>query len=91
MVLTRRRLENGPFSEGLSDCAYDLTANPILGPRQIRHSTIAAFKGLEADVVVLADVDDLTSPEAVLLNYVAIRGRVASSRWSSRKRAKGRL
>ena len=39
---------------------------------ELRFSTISAFKGLEARVVILADVDNLTEASRKLLNYVAI-------------------
>ena len=70
-VLTRRRLENSGLADGLIDCPLKLTPAQEAGERTIAHSTITGFKGLEADVVILADVDDLSSPEAQLENYVA--------------------
>lgn len=39
---------------------------------EVRFSTISAYKGLEAKVVVLIDVDDFSWQTAKLLNYVAI-------------------
>ena len=50
------------------------------GPRswEARFSTVASFKGLEADVVLLTDVDDLSSTEGLTSVYVgASRARVA--------------
>ena len=70
VVLTRRRLENSGLARSLPACPFPLVTDPASSPKSIRHSTIAAFKGLEADVVVLADIDDLLSEEAELLNYV---------------------
>ncbi len=71
VVLTRRRLENSSLRTDLPGCPLPLRAEVLPGRRHIRHATIASFKGLEADVVVLADVDDLLSEESGLLNYVA--------------------
>ena len=71
VVLTRRRLENSGLADGLIDCLLQLAPVRKAGDRTIPHSTITAFKGLEADVVVLADVGQLSSPEAQLENYVA--------------------
>lgn len=39
---------------------------------EIRFSTIHSFKGLDAKVIILMDVDDFRSPQARLLNYVGI-------------------
>lgn len=39
---------------------------------ELRFSTIHAFKGLEAKVVIFADLDDFTEASRKLLNYVAI-------------------
>ena len=75
-VLTRRRLENSGLAEGLIDCPIQLGPAREAADRTIPHSTITAFKGLEADVVVLADVDELYNRAAQLENYVASsRGR----------------
>ena len=38
----------------------------------IRFSTISAYKGLEAKVVILTDVDDFKGKSSCMLNYVAI-------------------
>lgn len=39
---------------------------------EIRFSTIAAFKGLDSKIVILADVDQFKDSNARLLNYVAV-------------------
>ena len=69
-VLTRRRLENSGLADGLIDCPLQLSPAREGGNGTIPHSTITAFKGLEADVVVLADVTQLADPDAQLENYV---------------------
>ena len=69
-VLTRRRLENSGLADGLIDCPLQLGPAREAGSGTIPHSTITAFKGLEADVVVLADVAQLADPDAQLENYV---------------------
>ena len=38
---------------------------------EIRFSTVASFKGLDAKIVILSDIDQFSSEEARLLNYVA--------------------
>jgi hypothetical protein len=44
----------------------------------VAFSTISSFKGLESEVVLLVDVDDLESPEGLASIYVgASRARVA--------------
>ena len=59
---------------GLLNVPYELTNDSsasVPGSNTIRYSTIKAFKGLESDVVILVDIDDLESPEASFNLYVA--------------------
>ncbi|MBR4400578.1 MAG: NERD domain-containing protein [Synergistes sp.] len=42
------------------------------GKTEVRFSTVSAFKGLEAKVVILTDVDSFSDQAVRLLNYVAI-------------------
>lgn len=69
VVLTRRRLENSSLARSLPGCPLPLAADGSTG-KFIRHSTIANFKGLEADVVILADIEDVSSDQGGMLNYV---------------------
>jgi hypothetical protein len=77
-VLSGRRRENGPFAEGFGEgvpppADLDGSQRP---PGRIAYSTLHAFKGLESDVVILTDLDDLSTPEAVTNAYVgATRAR----------------
>lgn len=73
-VLGARRLENSCLGDGLEGVAYPLrpfveTLGSASRPG-ICYSTIQAFKGLEADVVVVVDVDDLVTPTALASLYV---------------------
>jgi superfamily I DNA/RNA helicase len=43
----------------------------------VRFSTISSFKGLEAKIVILADVDGFSDNDIRLLNYVAISRAVS--------------
>jgi DNA helicase IV len=55
----------------------EIDNGPLVHERSIRYSTFAAFKGLEADAVVIIDIDDLTSETARGGLYVgASRARV---------------
>jgi hypothetical protein len=78
VVLSRYRLERSAISgAGLSiaDLSRGGDGDETDG---VRFSTIASFKGLEADVVILADVDDLFSNEGLASVYVgASRAKVA--------------
>lgn len=79
IVLGSRRLENTPLREGLENVPYPLrTYEPGLDrKRVIAYSTTSAFKGLEANAVLLIDIVDLDSDEALLSAYVgASRARV---------------
>jgi hypothetical protein len=78
-VLSRYRLERSVASEGLGIPLRDVSRGFIDSPeKEVAFSTISSFKGLEADIVLLADVDDLTSADGLASVYVgASRARVA--------------
>lgn len=71
VVLSRRRLENSALANGLIDVPYELSTTSE-SKKSIRFATIGSFKGLEADAVVLTDVDDLRTPEARAQLYVGL-------------------
>jgi hypothetical protein len=75
-ILSRYRLENSVAGD--SDLRLtDVSRGGASGPSDISFSTVASFKGLEADVVLLVDVDDLSSNEGLSSVYVgASRARV---------------
>lgn len=52
----------------LVDTSQSAAARP--NERSLRFSTVAAFKGLESEAIVLADIDDLASDESRELLYV---------------------
>ena len=71
VILSPRRLENSSLSDGIPGIPYSLTDRPPSANQPaITYSTIAGFKGLEANVVVLADVDDLLSDQPRSYAYV---------------------
>jgi Superfamily I DNA and RNA helicases len=73
-ILGPKRLENSSLKNGLKNVPYPVTTNfaaSFPDSRCIRYSTIKAFKGLEADAVILIDVEDLESAEANFDLYVA--------------------
>lgn len=77
VVLSRLRLERSAL------CGSDLTVADISrgvadgNSGSVRFSTVASFKGLEADVILLVDVDDLGSNEGLASVYVgASRAKV---------------
>lgn len=77
VVLSHHRRENGPFAGGES---HGLRLRDVesstLEPGSIGFATIQAFKGLEADVIVLTDTDNLGTREAEFGIYVgATRAR----------------
>jgi hypothetical protein len=79
MILGRRRLENSVLSRGLAGVAYPVADFAV--PRaeaRIAYATVQSFKGLEADIVFIVDVDDLVAADAVAELYVgASRARTA--------------
>jgi ATP:corrinoid adenosyltransferase len=54
-----------PWSDRLTPYSFELEG-------QVGYCTIHAFKGLEADAVVITDIEDVTSLEASQLFYVAV-------------------
>lgn len=80
VVLSRHRRENSCLRDGLLDVAYPLVDDEASSRSRgdvIRFSTVAGFKGLESDAVMLADVDELNASSALLSLYVgASRARV---------------
>jgi hypothetical protein len=74
-ILSRRRMENSCLALGLPD--VPLPVVNVIGENEhpsgvgrLGFSTIAGFKGLESDAVILADIDDLTSTEGREMIYV---------------------
>jgi hypothetical protein len=69
-ILGPYRLENSALSDGLIDSPYSISYEPIDDQRQIAYSSISGFKGLEADAVILIEVDDLLSNQSRSALYV---------------------
>src|SRR6266540_983342 len=70
-VLSRYRLDNSTLNETLPRLRVPVRDGaPEINDGAIGFSTVSAFKGLENDVIVLVDVDDLASPEGLRSVYV---------------------
>ena len=83
VILSPRRLENSSLSDGLTGVPFPLVWwEETLDERHdsqayIKFSTLHSFKGLESEVVILADVEDLVQKTSRHQLYVgASRGRV---------------
>ena len=78
VVLSHRRLETSAAA-GSKWITTDISRGGVhQPPNGVHFSTISSFKGLEADVVLLADVDDLFSSDGLASVYVgASRAKVA--------------
>ena len=74
VVLGRRRLTNSSLAEGLTSLGVPLLDSSHTEPidKGVRYCTVSSFKGMESDVVLLVDVDDLHSPEARQSLYVGL-------------------
>lgn len=73
VVLSPRRLENSGLRLGLRSVPFPLRQGEEddgTSERAIRFATIGAFKGLEADAVVLVDLDFLSADESSMEVYV---------------------
>jgi hypothetical protein len=80
-ILSRRQLQNSCIGHGLIEINTPLidmaSSGGLSFPNAIRFSTVSLFKGLESDVVILVDCDDLWSNDSRLHLYVATsRARV---------------
>lgn len=69
VVMGRRRLANSGLRDGLQSVPYRLVEGQEA--RSIEYVTISGFKGLESDVVILVDVDDLEAEGIAEDLYVA--------------------
>jgi hypothetical protein len=74
VILSPYRRENSCVAGGLENVPYPLYdlaghGNPPAVPH-IRCATVASFKGLESDVIIFADNDDLTHPDRLATFYV---------------------
>jgi superfamily I DNA/RNA helicase len=78
-VLSRCRLERSIAWDGLGMPIKDISRGGVgSAGDEITFSTISSFKGLEAEVVLLVDVDDLSTADGLISVYVgASRARVA--------------
>jgi hypothetical protein len=82
VVLSHRRLEGSVLAHGVEGVAYAVAdrASDAKARPHIRFSTVQGFKGLEADAVLLIDIDDLASGGAAASTYVgASRARALLS------------
>jgi len=72
VVLGRRRLEDSCLADGgVGRGGLKVVEYELHSPRDaIRYATIAGFKGLESDVILLVDVEDLDSAGARQSLYV---------------------
>ena len=82
VVISPRRLENSSLSGGLDDVPYpliwweDTSSEDNPEKRYIKYSTLHSFKGLESEVIILADVEDLEGDNSRYQLYVgSSRGR----------------
>ena len=72
-VLCRKKLANSSLPTVLPSGTYLWEAGrPIPNGRYVEFSTISSFKGLEKDVVIVADIDDLRGNDARMALYVGI-------------------
>ena len=82
VLLSPRRLENGPLASGLSDAPTFLDLGKLdraFDRGEIGFSTIAGFKGLESDVIVLTGIEDLGESARSALYVGTSRARAALS------------
>jgi hypothetical protein len=79
VVLSPYRLERSVVRDGVGMPLKDISRGGLGSEGDhVAFSTVSSFKGLEAEVVLLVDVDDLSSAEGLISVYVgASRARVA--------------
>jgi hypothetical protein len=78
-ILSRYRLEHSVANNSFGQPLKDISRGGFgSAGDEVAFSTISSFKGLEAEVVLLVDVDDLSSADGLASVYVgASRARVA--------------
>lgn len=80
VVLSPKRFDRSAIREGLGRMGTRLVNDVTPRPGELRFVTIHAFKGLESDVVLLVDLDELDSQAARAAVYVgASRARAMLS------------
>ena len=73
VLLSSRPFRQSIVRNGLDDVPLSITEvaqDSPLPPKTIRFSTIADFKGLESKVIIVTDIDDLTSEAGVTAVYI---------------------
>lgn len=90
VILSRYKLENSGLWDGLENVPFPLIEmdghRPPKDRKVISYATISSYKGLEADAVIVADIDDLENPDALSLIYVgATRAKVMLAYFRDRK------
>jgi superfamily I DNA/RNA helicase len=73
VLLSHRKLNRSCLASGLAEVPYkmkEFEKGSLKPGSALRFSTIAGFKGLEADVVVIVDIDDLSSEKSHSSLYV---------------------
>lgn len=74
VILSRYRRENSSLKDGFLELPYKLldvtNEGRVPSPSAVGFSTISGYKGLECDVVIVIDIDDLEHPDALGLVYV---------------------
>lgn len=74
VILSRYRLDNGALRFGLPNSTLSVKpygVDELVGNSSaIRYATTRSFKGLESDVVLVIDINDITSSEALYEFYV---------------------
>lgn len=73
VVLGHVRLENSSLASGLLGVPYRLLdIESVQAEPAIRYATVRAFKGLEADTVLMTGITDLNSQDKLLELYVGL-------------------
>ncbi len=75
VILSPRRLENSVLAEVEKVGEFPLVdRSRMLDPPQecVRFSTIHSFKGLESQVVIIVDIEDVDDPRSQSLLYVGM-------------------
>lgn len=73
VILSRYKIENSCLSGGLLGVHYPLrtlAGDELAEEGSIRYTTVSSFKGLEAEVVLLVDIDNIRDDDALMSAYV---------------------
>jgi hypothetical protein len=73
IILSKYKIENSCLSSGLIGVHYPLRTfsdKELTAAGAIRYATVSSFKGLESEVILLVDIDNIRDDNALMSAYI---------------------